>query len=154
MKFFYVPANGSIVPSFIDEAVERQDGSFVGRWSGETIEVMRKRYPTVEIDDHEVIEKQREDMHRSEPEPCTEEQFMEALECLPPLGWITSGGFESFKMSEFFSGRMTNIYVRTPENQFYSFMDIFTLQHHEIVLRVKSSKNFGKLPQPEVQVTP
>lgn len=152
MDFFYVPAYGTVVPQYIDEAIKQSDGSYLGRFSGKTLEQMRERYPTIAIADVKDIEVLREEMLRSEPVPCTEEQFNDALECLPPVDWINAAGYETFKLEERFSGRITDIYVRSGEF-FYSFKDIDTLTHSEIIERVQQSKHFGQKASATAEVT-
>jgi hypothetical protein len=143
MKVYFVPASNGRVPQVIDEAIPRLDGNFCGRISGKTIEQFRERYPTIELGDVDVVIAQKEAMLRSEPTPCTKDQYFDALVTLPPLGFTHVQGYESFKMEERFSGRMTNIYVRATGGFFYSFMDVDTLSHADIIARVKQSKHFG-----------
>lgn len=143
MKVFYAPAPNGRVPQVIDEAIPRLDGSFCGRYSGDTIEQLRTCYPIVEMDEASVVTAQKEEMLRSEPAPCTEDQYMDGLDALPPLDFCQGQGYESFKFEERFSGRMTNIYVRATGGFFYTFMDVDTLSHADIIARVKQSKHFG-----------
>lgn len=143
MKVFFVPSVNGKQPQLIDEAIPRLDGTYCGRWSGQTIEGVRERYPTIELGEFEAYQAQSEAMLRSDPTPCTEEHFTSALECLPPLNWIKAFGYESFKMSERLSGRMTSIYVRSDDGCFYSFVDLDSMRHSDIIARVQLSPHFG-----------
>jgi hypothetical protein len=82
MKVFYTPASGQLVPRVIDSVV-LIDGEERGAYSRETLAELAKRYPTVTVGDLDEVSRIKEEMMRSDPEPCTEEQFWEALECLP-----------------------------------------------------------------------
>lgn len=46
------------------------------------------------------------------PEPITAEKWIQMLEVLPPMQWEQSGNFNSFLMSEMYSGSYTHQYVR------------------------------------------
>ena len=143
-KVFYIPTHWSekhqsqIAPSVIDQAVER-NGVTVGMYSNETLEMMRGRYPTVELGELDKIVEEKENMLRTDPAPCTEEQFWEALECLPPLDWQRTGAIgESFKLEERTCGRMTSIYARVGET-YWTFTDVDTLPHGEIMAKVQAA---------------
>lgn len=53
----------------------------------------------------------------------TEEQFMEALEVLPPLCWTAFSGGERFLMSEFLTGSYTAQYARFGDRYFTRTVD-------------------------------
>jgi hypothetical protein len=55
------------------------------------------------------------------PEEITREKFFEMLEVLPPKRWVNTGSFESFLMSEHWSGNYTHQYARRG-NRYYSKM--------------------------------
>jgi hypothetical protein len=135
MKVFYTPASGQLVPRVIDSVV-LIDGEERGAYSRETLAELAKRYPTVTVGDLDEVSRIKEEMMRSDPEPCTEEQFWEALECLPPVDWVRKGGGESFKMAERLSGCMTRIYARSGD-RYWSFTDVDTLPHRDIMVKVK-----------------
>jgi hypothetical protein len=137
MKVFYTPASGQLVPRVIDSVV-LIDGEERGACSRETLAELAKRYPTVTVGDLDEVSRIKEEMMRSDPEPCTEEQFWEALECLPPLNWVRAGGGESFKMAERLSGRMTTIYARSGST-YWSFVDCDDLTHAAIMAKVTAA---------------
>jgi hypothetical protein len=48
----------------------------------------------------------------------TEERFTDALNVLPPVGWTTHRGVESFRISERLWGNLTDIYARLGDRYF------------------------------------
>jgi hypothetical protein len=137
MKVFYTPACGHLVPRIIDTVV-LADGQERGQFSGKTLAELTDKYPTVCVGDLDDVTRIKENMMRTEPESCTEEQFWEALECLPPEGWVRAGGGESFKMVERLSGRMTTIYARSGST-YWSFVDADDLTHAAIMAKVTAA---------------
>lgn len=137
MKVFYTPARAGRVPQVID-AVVLIDGEERGAYSLETLAQLDKRYPGVLVGDSEAVEREREAALRTDPEACTEEQFFEALECLPPMDWTRAGGGESFKMVERLSGRMTRIYARTGST-YWSFTDRDDMTHAAVMAKVTAA---------------
>ena len=131
MEVFYTPANNGAAPSIVDIAVNG-----IGMHSHQDLTELAKKYPGLAVGKADDVREQIENCLRTQPAPCTEADWMEALECLPPLDWTRRGGGESFKMSERLSGRMTNIYVRF-DGRFWSFVDTDDLPHVEIMNRVK-----------------
>ncbi len=137
MKVFYVPATEGSMPRVID-AVVLIDGEERGAYSLETLAQLDRRYPGITIGDSDDVEREREARMRTEPQACTEEQFWEALECLPPLDWQRKAGGESFKIVERLSGRMTHIYARSGTT-YWSFVDRDDMTHAAIMARVTAS---------------
>ena len=56
--------------------------------------------------------------YRSDLADVTEERFTDALNVLPPVGWTTHRGVESFRISERLWGNLTDIYVRLGDRYF------------------------------------
>lgn len=121
---FYVEGAKSI----IDTLDERGYGTF----SGMILEQMERKYPGVKICDLDTIAKRIEDSNLTKPIEITEEQFIEALECLPPEDWQQIGGEESFKCMERTSGRVTAIYARLGI-KYYTFQGIYNMKHADII---------------------
>ena len=119
----------------IDLAVPREDGVLVGQISRESIEQISERYPGAYLDTLSGAIERRNKAMTSAPKKITREQFIAALECLPPMGWTSRGYTESFKMSEFTCGNITSIYARIDE-RYYHMSDVFTLKHEEIIAMV------------------
>lgn len=155
VKVFYIPShwsekhNTNIVPSVIDQAINR-DGKLVGKYCGESLEEVRVRYPTVVLGDLDAVVAEKEKMMRTEPDSITENDFWDALECLPPLDWQHTGSIgESFKLVERTSGRMTRIYARIGTS-FWSFTDVDNLPHTEIMNKVKAASEKFNAETPQV----
>lgn len=135
-QVFFTPDHLTIV----DMAVQREDGVLVSHYMRETVEQMSIRHPGVYIETMENAIRLKEEVLKSAPVEITEEDFMEALECLPPLNWVGENGAASFKMMEFYSGRITGVYVRLAE-RYFVFNDVFSITHDEAVAKVKASLN-------------
>ena len=56
--------------------------------------------------------------YRKDVSEITEARFMDALNVLPPVGWTTRQGVESFKISERLWGNITDIYARLGDRYF------------------------------------
>ena len=73
---------------------------------------------------------------KSPPKEIKEEDWMYALEVLPPCKWSHKGGGESFHVSELLAGNIANIYVRIGE-RYFQFSDDFRMSPEERVNKVK-----------------
>lgn len=62
--------------------------------------------------------------YRKDVSEVTEERFNDALNVLPPVGWTTRQGVESFRISERIWGAITDIYARLGERYFVLSDDI------------------------------
>lgn len=80
------------------------------------------------------------EMHRRPVQEISEEDFNYALEVLPPLDYQASGGYLSFKMSEFYTADITSIYVRDPGGRCFKFQDQASTSAEDCVQRVMSYK--------------
>jgi len=74
---------------------------------------------------------------RTDPVEITDQEYIEALEVLPPLDWHGGRGKESFKSSEFFVSNITSIYVNLG-TRYFTFRDVATLSHQEIMSRCRN----------------
>lgn len=113
--------------------VIRENGSTL--INGNTLEEIRERYPDAQQMSLEEAKEALESNLIGDPERISKEQFIEALEVLPPESWRNCGETESFKMSEYFYGNITSIYVRIG-NEYFSFNDRGTLSHDDIIRKV------------------
>lgn len=88
----------------------------------ENAEQIRGRYPNAERMACEEAWRQIEGAararYRSDIVEISAERFMDALNVLPPVGWTTKTGVESFKISERIWGNITDIYARLGERYF------------------------------------
>lgn len=132
---FYTPGDNKRAPQVIDVGDLTPTGQIIGRFSQEPIEKLRQRYPLVRLGEFDEIVKQKERMLSSPPKRISQTDFIRALEVLPPEGYKVNAEGETFKSCERLSGRITSIYARIG-SAYYSFKDVFTLPHHEILRRV------------------
>lgn len=137
---FYVPGKSSC----IDIAVLR-DGVWRSAIHNEDLAQIRLRYPDAEFGDFDVIHAQAEESSKSLPIEISEKDFLYALSVLPPVGWKTARGVESFKISERLYGNVTAIYARV-EDRYFSFNDLITLPANEIAQRIIDSAAFKGSP--------
>ena len=126
----------SIADRVVIDEVALENGEPVSACYREPIEVIRQRYPDVQIGTYEEAYQQIEKARITEPSEITEEAFDRALDALPPLGWYTSKEEESFKFAEFIFGSLTTIYARVGKRCF-SFINSGKLTHREIMQIVK-----------------
>jgi len=134
---FYTPANGILVPQIIDEAKINPQGAYIGVYSGETLEQVAARYPGAQLGECDEIVATREAMMKTDPVEITEDQYVAMLEVLPPEDFKFDAFGTSFKMSEYFSGRITNIYA-TYDNRYFMLTDVASLPHSEIIEKIKN----------------
>lgn len=128
------------IPQIIDIVVGL-DGALSGGYSGQTEETLRRCYPTMEVTTVKEFAEEQEHALRTEPTPNTEENYIDALECLPPVDWTRRDGVESFKMSEMYCGRITTIHaVNRRTGTYWSFMDRCDLSHGEIVEKINAAQ--------------
>lgn len=133
-KVFYVPG-GHVI-----DYAEDCGGVLRSICLRETLEQVQERYPHAIVGDAETVYREMESSYISDPVRITEDDFDYALNVLPPMNWVRSGSVQSFKMSEFTSGRITAIYAQFGD-EYWKFSDRYTLSHSEIMERViKASK--------------
>ena len=130
-KVFYVPGQ----PWIQDFAVE-VDGVVRSALQGLTLDQIQAKEPGVIVCTYEEARAQIEALCKSEPKQIGEDDFIYALEALPPQGWRHDAAGESFKMAERLNGRITAIYARIGTT-FWRFDDVFTMPHAEIMERVR-----------------
>ena len=133
---FYTPANGILVPQIIDEAKINSQGAYIGVYSGETLEQIAARYPDAQIGDCDDIVATREAMMKTDPVEIMEDQYVDMLEVLPPEDFKFDTFGSSFKMSEYLSGRITNIYA-TYGKRYFMLTDVASLPHSEIIRKIQ-----------------
>jgi hypothetical protein len=131
---FYVPSTHAAIHSAIDAAVFR-DGQTVGLYSHQTQEELARNYPGVTLGTVEEYAAQLVQAVRTEPVEITRQQYLDALEVLPPLDWEGRRGCESFKLSEFYTSNVTSIYARRG-HRYFTFRAVATLSHQEIMARL------------------
>jgi len=137
----YIPGQ----PGIIDIMKKSKDGTLRSWVNGHTVEQVQARYPGCVLGELMTVVADTEEMNRTPPFPITEEDFIKALECLPPEGWTNKGGCETFKMCEYFSGNITAIYARCG-TKYYMMRDHATMTHDQIlaaILNPREDSNNG-----------
>ncbi|MBC3252430.1 hypothetical protein KGP26_29365 (plasmid) [Serratia sp. JSRIV002] len=67
----------------------------------------------------------------------TEARFMDMLEVLPPLNWRGTADSQSFKLSEMYSGNITDIFAQYG-TRYFQMRNHASLTHDEIIEKVKA----------------
>ena len=137
---FHVPGTDTII-----DTAELRHGVWRSTIENEDINQIRIRYPGAELADFQRVYEKVEASYRTNPIEITKDQFTYALEVLPPVGWRTAKGVESFKMSERYYGQMTAIYVRIGR-RYFTFRDAVTLTAERIADIVGNSNAFKRKP--------
>lgn len=137
-KLFYVPASqANPHPRQIDVVMELSNGTVVGYYSGETQEQIETRYgEKLSIATIEDFIEMREASLVTSAQEITENDYITALEVLPPYRWEKLQGVESFRMSERYDGNMTHIYARSPDGRYWKFMDNIHMDSADLTRKV------------------
>lgn len=103
---------------------------------GKTLDQVREKYPDAQImGADEAVRSIETSLIDTDATEITEEQFISALEALPPKRWQSYTDTESFLMSEYLYGYVTSVYARVG-NRYYTFHDRCTLSHDDIIRKV------------------
>lgn len=137
---FYVPGSDTII-----DTADLRDGVWRSSIENEDITQIRMRYPNAELADFQRVYEKVEASYRTRPIEITKAQFIYALEVLPPVGWRTARGVESFKISERYYGQMTAIYARVGR-RYFTFRDTITLTAEKIADIIGNSNAFKRKP--------
>lgn len=108
----------------------------VSHYQKETIEQLRERHPDAEVIsiDHAIA---KSEAHFRQPvSEITEKSFWYYLEVLFPEDWQHHNGGESFKLCEYTSGSITQIFAHIG-NRYFTLHDNHTMPHIEILRRVR-----------------
>jgi len=122
----------------IVDAINPQTG--LGRWSGMSQQELEAKYGAIRVRPLDQAAKEKDEANVSQPIPVNEQQFMDALECAPPLvrNFDRNADTESFQMSEYYSGRITGMYVRIGAT-YWCFRDYAHSPHQKLVDKVASA---------------
>ena len=107
----------------VDEVNPKTGRSMIG---GYTLEETRERYPDAVLMTWEDAIETIERAFTTDWQEIDRERFYYLLEVLPPVGWRTVGGVESFKMLERISGNITEICARHGDRYWTRNASIFT----------------------------
>lgn len=118
---WYVPGETHIV-----DVIQPDDGLTL-HFSEDAAQICA-RYPTAQRmscdDAWKAAEAVGLERYRKDVSEVSEERFNDALNVLPPVGWTTRFGVESFRISERIWGSITDIYARLGDRYFVLSDDI------------------------------
>lgn len=98
--------------SIVDVLTKGEGGAITGRFSGQPVDTLLASKAGAVVARLDDVAAQIEAAAITEPEPITAEEWMDALEALPPIRWRTVQGVELFQFMERYSGRVTSTYAR------------------------------------------
>lgn len=127
---FYVPG---AIPEPVDIALSHD---CCGMETRKTFDQLQLDYPSLQRCSSSDFQEMREKSLRTDPVEITRETFIDQLEVLPPLGRVVRDGAETFKSSEFYSGRITSCYARV-NGRYYHLRDVASITHDEILARIE-----------------
>lgn len=134
--FVVLPIEPGKAPHQLDAVLDYGDGVQRGWFSDLTREELAERYQCeVGVMDVGELVRLTDDAYRTAPVEISESQWLEALECLPPMRWERKLGVESFRCSEFYSGSITAIYA-CAGNRYWMFRDNAHMATEEISRRI------------------
>lgn len=129
---WYVPGETHIV-----DLIHPDDGLTLHY--SEEADAVRARYPNAERMTCDTawtaIDAAAHATYQKDVTEIDEARFLDALNVLPPVGWTTRGGVESFKMSERLWGNITDIFAHVG-NRYFTLTDDIRLSAAEIARRV------------------
>lgn len=129
---WYVPGETHIV-----DLIHPDDGLTLHYY--EDAEALRGRYPAAKRmscdDAWTAIDTAAQVRYRKDVSEVSEERFMDALNVLPPVGWTTRNGVESFRISERLWGNITDIFAQCG-TRYFTLTDDIRLPAEVIAARV------------------
>ncbi|MBV7542012.1 hypothetical protein [Acidovorax sp. sic0104] len=146
-QVFYIAGTDKTAPSCIDTAHDFGDGVLRSFYKRQTREEMAsERGADILVTDLEAFTAMKEESYKSEPQRIDQSDFFNALECLPPMRWGNHLGLETFRFSEFLSGRITTIYAREPSGACWKFNDVATLSHEMVRDKIAAASEKAATP--------
>ena len=140
-RVFYAAATAESSMYAIDYVTENADGQFVSKTHGKTqAELSQEHGREVLIADLEAYALIEENLYKTAPRQITEDEFIQALEVLPPLQWCRHQGVESFRWTEFYSGNITSIFVRQSSGTCWTFRDNAFITTDAILAKVAEAE--------------
>lgn len=94
-----------------DKSIARYEEIMAGKYASTYFanQLEQEKHKTFEVMSlHEFSERQKAYLCSGEPEEISREDYENALNCLPPLGWMQGDSREWFFMSEMYTGTITN----------------------------------------------
>mgnify|MGYP001439522548 CR=1 FL=1 len=130
---FYSESENCIIDTCQDSIPPRSD------INNNTLEEIRQSSPDAQYMKFERACQMMDEKNKLPVSEITEENFWNMLKIIPPMDWKQSNDHESFKMSERYSGTITNIYARI-KNRYFTLQDSEFLKHDEIIKRCEQYK--------------
>ena len=106
-----------------------------------TFDELKEEYPNCCIMDSAEMSELIDENNKGEILEISKDDFWEMLECLLPKDWFNTSDGESFKMIEYYSRNITDIYIRIGE-RYFTKRDSASLRHNEIM---KMTHHFIKM---------
>lgn len=143
---FYIEEAPSKRLTCIDFAVDDGHGTLVSQINRKTqVELSEARGCEVHLTDQDSFIGLQEAYYTTDPVRITECAFNAALECLPPMRWGFHEGLESFRMTEFYSGRITSIYARQTDGTCWTFKGNAFMSTQELFLKIQKAASSAPL---------
>lgn len=139
---FYSAQKGSIVD--VSLRLDSIDTN-VGQFSRKTFEQLKEETPDLVAMD---LDAASELIYTSTynrlkgVEVITRANYIDALECMPPLRWSVGAGAESFRLQEAISGPLHSSYVALAEGQttrYFCLVAPITASHDDLVREVREA---------------
>lgn len=127
-----------------DGAVLLADNTWVGRFSGKTLQQLQERDPHIMLVDGDIFVEIVERRMTTDPVEITESDYWYLLEVLPPCSWQKFGDTESFYMSEFTNLSVTCHVVRIGK-QYFKFEAPVMHSHSDRVAKVLKWRREGNV---------
>ena len=135
--------------------IARQDAT--GEWVSvygrppQNISVVQAHYPGARLGTFDEFNVEHDKSWRQPPTQVTEEDYWDALEVLPPVGYVIqrASRTESFKMRERQSGEMTAIYARNGDT-YWHMMDNINTPHEKIMEAVIAAQEEVPVERPRM----
>lgn len=140
-QVFYRPAtDANPHPVCVDQVTHDADGTPIGIYSQQPLEEMRRESGSeLLVADEATFNALHDASYTTQPEQISKEDYMDGLECLPPMQWGRWDGVESFRFSEFYSGNITTIYARTSNGMYWKFRDNAFMSGKSIAQKVQAA---------------
>jgi hypothetical protein len=108
-----------------------------GHYGGRTLEEAIDQHRGAQLMGYEEFTRLHDFYWTTEPIEITEDEYTDALECLPPVAWKMTAEGDSFKMSERLSGSITGIYARIG-SRFFCFNANIRTPHDWIIAKCRA----------------
>lgn len=125
--------------AIIDFAKQTRDAAedhFVGCISGKSLEDIVQETPDAVVIELDIAIARQEQKMRSDIVEIDSKAFYDALGALPPGGWKSTDGVESFYMTERLCHRVATFYAQC-DDRYFTFADVAPMTGSAIAERVK-----------------